>query len=144
LIVIDGGKGQLSSAVHVLQQLGLGGMDVAGLAKARGEKFERVFLPDESEPIPLPPLDPATHLLQRIRDEAHRFAIGYHRRLRNRALTASVLDEIPGLGEARRKKLLTHFGSLVRLRRATRDEIAAVPGVPKGLANRVFDSLHRL
>jgi excinuclease ABC subunit C len=142
LIVIDGGKGQLSAARDVLQQLGLGELDVIGLAKARGEKFERVFLPDETEPVDLPPADPATHLLQRIRDEAHRFAITYHRKLRGRALVASALDEIPGLGDARRTKLLRHFGSLERLRRATRDQIEAVPGLPKGLARLVFDSLH--
>jgi excinuclease ABC subunit C len=142
LVVIDGGKGQLSAAMNVLQQLGLGELDVLGLAKARGEKFERVFLPDETDPIALPPADPATHLLQRIRDEAHRFAISYHRKLRGKALVASALDEIPGLGAARRTKLLRHFGSLARLRGATREEIAAVPGVPKGLARLVHEKLH--
>jgi excinuclease ABC subunit C len=141
LIVIDGGKGQLSAAVNVLQQVGLGEVDVVGLAKAKGEKFERIFLPDESEPIGLPPGHPATHLLQRIRDEAHRFAITYHRKLRGKALVASVLDEIPGLGAARKKALLIHFGSLARLREASREEIEAVPGVPKGLARLVHEKL---
>ncbi|MEW6324795.1 MAG: helix-hairpin-helix domain-containing protein, partial [Nitrospirota bacterium] len=140
-IVIDGGKGQLSAAMNVLQQQGLGELDVIGLAKAREEKFERIFLPDEAEPVALAPGDPATHLLQRIRDEAHRFAVTYHRRLRGKALVASVLDDIPGLGPARKRALLNHFGSLARLRAATREEIAAVAGVPKGLANRVHEKL---
>jgi excinuclease ABC subunit C len=141
LIVIDGGKGQLSAAVNVLQQLGLGEIDVIGLAKAKGEKFERVYLPDESESIVLPPLDSATHLLQRIRDEAHRFAIGYHRKLRGKALVVSVLDEIPGLGKARKTKLLSHFGSLARLKGASQEEIEAVKGIPKGLARLVHEKL---
>jgi excinuclease ABC subunit C len=147
LILIDGGKGQLSAAVNVLQQLGLGesdgpgGIDMIGLAKAKGEKFERVYLPDESEPITLPPGQSATHLLQRIRDEAHRFAIGYHRKLRGKAFVASVLDEIPGLGKARKTKLLSHFGSLATLRAASRNDIEAVKGIPKGLARLVFEKL---
>ncbi len=141
LILIDGGKGQLSAAGNALRQLGLGEAEMIGLAKARGEKFERVFLPDETDPIELPPLDPATHLLQRIRDEAHRFAVTYHRKLRGKALVASVLDEIPGLGAVRKRALLRHFGSLARLRRATREEIEAVKGVPKGLARLVHEKL---
>jgi excinuclease ABC subunit C len=141
LIVIDGGKGQLSASVNVLQQLGLGEIDVIGLAKAKGERFERVYLPDESEPIVLPPGESATHLLQRIRDEAHRFAIGYHRKLRGKALVASVLDEIPGMGKARKMRLLSHFGSLAKLRAASRDEIAAVKGIPGGLARLVHEKL---
>jgi excinuclease ABC subunit C len=141
LIVIDGGKGQLSAAVNVLQQLGLGETDVIGLAKERGVKFERVYLPDESEPIVLSPGHPATHLLQRIRDEAHRFAIRYHRKLRGKALVVSVLDEIPGLGKVRKMKLLRRFGSLAKLRAASREEIEAVKGIPQGLARLVFEKL---
>jgi len=147
LILIDGGRGQLSAAVNVLQQLGLGepdgpdGIDVIGLAKAKGEKFERVYLPDESEPIALPPGQASTHLLQRIRDEAHRFAIRYHRKLRGKAFVASVLDEIPGLGKARKTKLLSHFGSLATLRAASREEIEAVKGIPNGLARLIFEKM---
>ncbi|HUJ79275.1 MAG TPA: excinuclease ABC subunit UvrC [Nitrospiria bacterium] len=141
LIVIDGGKGQLSAAVNVLQQLSLGETDVIGLAKAKGEKFERVFLPDESEPIVLSPGHPATHLLQRIRDEAHRFAISYHRKLRGKALVVSVLDDIPGLGKARKMLLLRRFGSLAKLRAASREEIEAVKGIPSGLARLIVEKL---
>jgi excinuclease ABC subunit C len=144
MIVIDGGKGQLSASMNVLQQSGLVDIDVIGLAKAKGEKFERVYLPDESEPIVLPPGDAATHLLQRIRDEAHRFAISYHRKLRGKALVASALDEIPGLGKARKMKLLRHFGSLASLRAASRDEIAAVKGIPQGLARLVHEKLNKV
>ncbi|HTP41052.1 MAG TPA: excinuclease ABC subunit UvrC [Nitrospiria bacterium] len=141
LIVIDGGKGQLSAAVNVLQQLGLDETDVIGLAKERGEKFERVYLPDESEPVVLTPGHPATHLLQRIRDEAHRFAISYHRKLRGKALVVSVLDDIPGLGKARKVALLRRFGSLAKLRAASREEIEAVKGIPTGLARLIVEKL---
>ena len=141
LILIDGGKGQLSSAVNVLLPLGLGEADVIGLAKAKGEKFERVFLPDESDAIELSPGRPGTHLLQRIRDEAHRFAITYHRKLRGKALVTSVLDDIPGLGAVRKRALLRQFGSLATLRRAALEEIAAVKGMPKGLSRLVYEKI---
>ena len=118
LILIDGGKGQLNAALDVLMELGITGPDVIGLAKARsGEEgsereFERVFLPGVEEPVILDPTSATTHLVARVRDEAHRFAITYHRKLREKKAVRSELDDIPGIGEARKKALLRHFGSV--------------------------------
>lgn len=112
LILIDGGLGQLSAALEGLKQVGQDRIPIMGLAKARGEKEERIFLPGRKNPILLRPTSPATHLVQRIRDEAHRFAVTYHRNLRGKALLSSQLDQIPGIGEIRRKRLLKQFGSL--------------------------------
>lgn len=143
LILIDGGKGQLNAALNVLRELEIGGPDVIGLAKARsGEEgsqreFERVFLPGMSEPIILEPTSAATHLIARVRDEAHRFAITYHRRLRERLAAASELDEVPGVGEARKKALLRHFGSIEKIREASVEEIAAVSGMSRRAAEEI-------
>lgn len=115
LILIDGGLGQLAAAMEGLKQVGHGGQAIMGLAKARGEKDERIFLPGRKNPILLRPNAPATHLVQRIRDEAHRFAITYHRKLRGKAFTASKLDRIIGIGEITRTKLLKTFGSVEAL-----------------------------
>ena len=115
LILIDGGLGQLAAAMEGLKQVGHGGQAIMGLAKARGEKNERIFLPGRKNPIVLRPNAPATHLVQRIRDEAHRFAITYHRKLRGKAFTASKLDRIIGIGEIKRTKLLKEFGSVEAL-----------------------------
>ncbi len=115
LILIDGGLGQLAAAMEGLRQVGHRDQAIMGLAKARGEKDERIFLPGRKNPILLRPNAPATHLVQRIRDEAHRFAIGYHRKLRGKALITSRLDQIIGIGEIRRTKLLKRFGSLEAL-----------------------------
>src|SRR5574340_339711 len=112
LILIDGGLGQLSAALEGLKQVGQDMIPIMGLAKARGEKEERIFLPSRKTPILLRPTSPATHLVQRIRDEAHRFAVTYHRNLRGKALLSSQLDQVPGIGEIRRKRLLKQFGSL--------------------------------
>ncbi|MDP3090024.1 MAG: excinuclease ABC subunit UvrC [Nitrospira sp.] len=112
LILIDGGLGQLAAAMEGLKQAGHGDQAIMGLAKARGEKDERIFLPGRKNPILLRPNAPATHLVQRIRDEAHRFAITYHRKLRGKAFTASKLDQIIGIGEITRTKLLKEFGSV--------------------------------
>ncbi len=112
LILIDGGLGQLSAALEGLKQVGQDRIPIMGLAKARGEKEERIFLPGRKNPILLRPTSPATHLVQRIRDEAHRFAVTYHRNLRGKALLSSQLDQVPGIGEIRRKRLLKQFGSL--------------------------------
>ncbi|MCI0528284.1 MAG: excinuclease ABC subunit UvrC, partial [Nitrospira sp.] len=201
LILIDGGKGQLSAALEVLEQLNLrqkiseglalparapgqasgsasdwpgsGGIgseanrlpdtnrlrasedqhlvsphgpphhiDIIGLAKARDEKDERVFLPGASEAIVLPSASPATHLLQRVRDEAHRFAITYHRKLRDQEMVTSVLDEIDGIGDARKRALLRHFGELERIQQATLEELEKVPELGKVLARRIFNSLN--
>jgi len=141
LIVIDGGKGQLSAALEAMRIVGLTGRDVVGLAKEKGEKFERVFLPGRPESLPLDPASPATHLLQRIRDEAHRFAITYHRKLRGRELVLSVLDEIEGIGETRKKALLKKFGSLDAIRQSSVDEIRVVPGMTRKRAEAVLQAL---
>ncbi|TKB81244.1 MAG: excinuclease ABC subunit UvrC [Nitrospira sp.] len=119
LILIDGGLGQLAAAMEGLKQVGHRDQAIMGLAKARGEKDERIFLPGRKNPILLRPNAPATHLVQRIRDEAHRFAITYHRKLRGKAFTASMLDQIIGIGEITRTKLLKEFGSVDGIAQAT-------------------------
>jgi excinuclease ABC subunit C len=119
LILIDGGLGQLAAAMEGLKRASHHDQAIIGLAKARGEKEERIFLPGRKNPIVLRPNAPATHLVQRIRDEAHRFALGYHRKLRGKALLASQLDQIIGIGEIRRNRLLNQFGSLDRLGEAS-------------------------
>ena len=138
LLVVDGGKGQLGVAVRVLDELGLDDIAVASLAK----RFEEVYRPDRPEPIRIPRDSEALHLLQQIRDEAHRFAITYHRSLRGRRSTASVLDEVPGLGPARRKRLLTGFGSVKALRAASEEDLVALPWLPDTVARAVFARLH--
>ncbi|MEW6245566.1 MAG: excinuclease ABC subunit UvrC [Nitrospirota bacterium] len=123
LVLIDGGLGQLAAAMEGLKQVGRAELPIIGLAKARGEKEERVFLPGRKNPVMLNPSSPATHLLQRIRDEAHRFAVTYHRKLRGNALVASRLDQIIGIGEIRRNTLLKTFGSLETIAQATDEEL---------------------
>ncbi len=141
LILIDGGLGQLSSVDPVLQDYGLGAIDLIGLAKERGERFERVFLPYESDPIALPPGDPATHLLMRVRDEAHRFAISYHRKIRNKAMTETPLQKVEGIGPVRRRALLKHFGSLKKIREASLQALKNAPSMNAKIANAVFVAL---
>jgi len=119
LVLIDGGIGQLAAAMEGLRQVGEHQLPIIGLAKARGEKEERIFLAGRKNPIPLKSQSPATHLLQRIRDEAHRFAITFHRKLRGKALLASKLDQIIGVGEIRRGRLLKRFGSLQQIAAAS-------------------------
>jgi excinuclease ABC subunit C len=119
LILIDGGVGQLAAAMDGLNAVGQQGLPILGLAKARGEKEERIFLAGRKNPVILTPSSPATHLLQRIRDEAHRFAITFHRKLRGKSLVASTLDQISGIGGVRRNRLLNQFGSLDRLAAAS-------------------------
>ncbi|MFI5254211.1 MAG: excinuclease ABC subunit UvrC [Candidatus Limnocylindrales bacterium] len=133
LVLIDGGKGQVSAARAVLDELGLHDMALAGLAKER----EELFLPGRSEPIVLPVTSPALYLVQRLRDEAHRFAITYHRQLRAKAQVRSVLDELPGVGPARKRALLRVFGSARRIREASVEQVAAVPGIGAALAARI-------
>lgn len=123
LILIDGGLGQLSAALEGLKQVGQEQTPIIGLAKARGDKEERIFLPGRKNPIVLRPTSPATHLVQRIRDEAHRFAVTYHRKLRGKALMASELDQVSGIGEIRRRRLLKQFGSLDRIAEATDEQL---------------------
>ena len=138
LVVIDGGKGQLNRAVEVMEGLGVEGVTTVSLAK----RMEEVFVPGEADPILIPRGSEALYLLQRIRDEAHRFALTYHQLRRSKKMTQSALDGIPGLGEARRKKLLKHFGSVKKVREASLDDLRAVPGLPASVAEAVFDNLH--
>ena len=137
LVVIDGGRGQVSAARGVLEQLGLHDLPLAGLAKER----EELFLPDAADPIVLPATSPALYLLQRLRDEAHRFALGYHRSLRRDRQTRSALDGIPGIGPSRRRSLLRAFGSVKGLRAAAVADVAAVPGIGPELAARIVEAL---
>ncbi|HEY8169241.1 MAG TPA: excinuclease ABC subunit UvrC [Candidatus Limnocylindrales bacterium] len=133
LVIIDGGRGQVSAARSVLDELGLHDLPLAGLAKER----EELFLPDRAEPIVLPANSGALYLVQRLRDEAHRFAITYHRQLRAKAQVRSVLDELPGVGPARKRALLRVFGSARKIREATVEQVAAVPGIGSALATRI-------
>jgi excinuclease ABC subunit C len=123
LILIDGGLGQLAAATKALREAGQQNLAVFGLAKAKGDKDERIFLPGRKNPVVLRANSPATHLVQRIRDEAHRFAITFHRKLRGKALVASELDQIIGIGEIRRARLLKQFGSLDRIASASDDDL---------------------
>jgi len=138
LIIVDGGKGQLSAAREVLEGLGLSHLPTFGLAKEN----EWLFGVGRSDPIILPRGSEALFLVQRIRDEAHRFAVGYHRVARKKRTLRSALDEIPGLGPRRRTLLLRRFGSVAGLRRATLDEIRAVEGIPAPLAEVIYSRLH--
>ncbi len=137
LVVIDGGKGQLGMAVEVFKELNITDVPLIGLAK----KFEEVYLPGRSDPVILPRQSSALHLLQYIRDESHRFAITYHRNVRGRAFTKSVLDEIPGVGKKRKQALLTHFNSLEAIRNASVSQIASVNGISEKLANVIYEHL---
>jgi excinuclease ABC subunit C len=139
LVIVDGGKGQLSAAVGVLRELDLGDVPVTGLAK----RFEELYLPGRPEPIILPPRSQGLYLVQRIRDEAHRFAINYHRSVRSRSALASVFDEVEGIGPVRKKALLKRFGSVRRIREASVDELAETPGIPRDLAERLKRHLAR-
>jgi excinuclease ABC subunit C len=140
LILIDGGLGQLAAAIEGLRESGQAGLPIIGLAKARGDKDERVYLAGRKNPVVLKAQSPATHVLQRIRDEAHRFAITYHRKLRGKAVKGSVLDRVIGIGEIRRNRLLKQFGSLTRIASATDEELRAA-GVPAETVNRIRASL---
>ena len=137
LVLVDGGLPQANAAARVLADLGIDDVAVAGLAKAR----EEIWLPGEDFPVVLSRTSEGLYLLQRIRDEAHRFAITYHRTKRSKRMTTSVLDGVPGLGEHRRKALLKQFGSLKRLRNASVDEIATVPGIGRRTAEAVVKAL---
>ncbi|MCM2265718.1 MAG: excinuclease ABC subunit UvrC [Desulfuromonadales bacterium] len=152
-ILIDGGRGQLGVVGVLLEEMGLAqAIDVAGIAKSRVKanvrgkvverSEERLFLPGRSNPVTLPHGSPALFLLERLRDEAHRFAVTYHRKLRGRDQVASALNAIPGIGPQRRKTLLRHFGSVGRLRTASLDELRAVPGLPEAIARFLHAHFH--
>jgi excinuclease ABC subunit C len=138
LVVVDGGAPQVGAAARVLAELGIVDVALCGLAK----RLEEVWLPGEGFPLVLPRTSEGLYLLQRVRDEAHRFAITYHRQKRSQRMTASELDHIPGLGEGRRKALLKHFGSLRKLRAATPAEITEVPGIGRRTAEAIVIALH--
>ena len=139
LLVVDGGAPQVTAAAAALAELRIEDVALCGLAK----RLEEVWLPGEAEPVILPRTSEALYLLQRVRDEAHRFAITYHRQRRSRAMTTSALDGVPGLGESRKRALLTRCGSLKRLRAASVEDIMAVPGVGRRTAEAVAAALHR-
>jgi excinuclease ABC subunit C len=140
LLLVDGGKGQLSVATKVLEELGLHDeIPVASLAK----RFEEVYVPGQADPVQLPRQSEALFLLQRIRDEAHRFAITFHRELRGKRMTVSVLDGIPGLGEVRKKRLTKELGGVNAVKRASLEELQALPWLPDVVAQAVHDKVHR-
>jgi excinuclease ABC subunit C len=140
LVVIDGGKGQLSAGLKALEPLLDRGVTVISLAK----RIEEVFVPGRSEPLEIEAGSEGLKLLQRVRDEAHRFAIDFHRSRRDRSMSGSVLDGIPGVGPARKRALLRHFGSPERMLGASREELEAVPGVPGKLAREIHRQLNRV
>jgi excinuclease ABC subunit C len=162
LLIVDGGKGQLSVARHVVEESGASSVMLAALAKARREnrrpgesdlpeeqaepslkQYERVFLPHRKNPVVLPPDSAALQLLQQVRDEAHRFAITYHRKLRSKKARASFLTEIPGVGPKRMKALLNHFGSLEQIRAASVDELTQVKGITRRVAEAIVEFFMR-
>jgi excinuclease ABC subunit C len=139
LLMIDGGKGQLGAGMKVLQPFVERGVTVVSLAK----KLEEVYVPGRSAPLDLAADSEASQLLQRVRDEAHRFAIDHHRGRRDRAMTGSMLDELKGIGPARKRALLQHFGSPERFLAATREELEAVPGLPGKVGREIHEQLNR-
>jgi excinuclease ABC subunit C len=136
-VVVDGGGPQVNAAAEVMTDMGVSDVAVCGLAK----RLEEVWLPDDSLPVIMSRTSEGLYLLQRIRDEAHRFAITFHRQRRSARMTASDLDKIPGVGETRRKALLRQFGSVKRLAAASADEIAEVPGIGKRTAQAILEAL---
>jgi excinuclease ABC subunit C len=139
LLVVDGGKGQLSVALKVVEDLGLEGeISVAALAK----RFEEIFVPGQADPVRIPRQSEALYLLQRLRDEAHRFAITYHRQLRGKRMTRSSLDGIPGLGPTRKKRLVKELGGVSAVKAASLDQLLALPWLPDGVARAVYEGLH--
>jgi excinuclease ABC subunit C len=139
LLLIDGGRAQLNAVVDVLQDLDLVAVPVAALAK----QFEELYLPDVAEPVLLARNSPALHLVQRIRDEAHRFAVTYHRTLRGKTQVASGLDGLSGIGPARKRALVRAFGSAAGVKRASVAQLEAIPGISKALAESIYTALNQ-
>ncbi|WP_458688576.1 excinuclease ABC subunit UvrC [Nocardia tengchongensis] len=139
LYVVDGGAPQVNAAAEVLDELGITDVAVIGLAK----RLEEVWVPNEPDPVIMPRTSEALYLLQRVRDEAHRFAITFHRSKRSRRMTASALDAVPGLGAARKTALVTHFGSVAKLKQATVEQITEVPGIGVATAKAVLQALQQ-
>jgi excinuclease ABC subunit C len=144
ILFIDGGKGQLHQAEIVLEELQVSGVMLIAIAKGEGRRpgLETLYISGRDQPLSLSPDSMALHLVQQIRDEAHRFAITFHRQKRGKARSKSVLEQIPGIGAKRRKELLRQFGGLQELKRASVEDIAKVHGINLGLAQKIFDSLH--
>jgi excinuclease ABC subunit C len=138
LLLVDGGRGQLNVAVRVLEELGLEDVSVAALAK----RFEEVYLPDREDPVRIARDSEALFLLQQVRDEAHRFAITYHRKLRAESATRSVLDDVPGLGPTRRTRLLREFGSVKKLRAIDQETLTSLSWLPTAVGEAVYERLH--
>jgi excinuclease ABC subunit C len=139
LLLVDGGKGQLGVAIKVVEQLGLADrISVAALAK----RFEEVFVPGMADPIRIPRNSEALYLLQRVRDEAHRFAITYHRQLRNKRMTASALDDITGLGPTRKRRLVKELGGVRGVKAASLDQLIGLAWLPEAVARAVYEKLH--
>src|SRR5262249_53551728 len=143
LVLIDGGPGQLGAAYEVLDELGLSEIKVAAVAKGpdRNAGRERIYLKGK-EPLLLEPRDPVLYCIQKLRDEAHRFAIGAHRAKRKKAITASPLDEVPGIGPVRKRALLQHFGSAKAVSRAGIADLEAVDGISAQMAKTIYDPFH--
>jgi excinuclease ABC subunit C len=137
LVIVDGGKGQLSSACKELQRLGLSELPIIGLAK----EFEEIYRPAHPLPLRLPESSGALRLLQRIRDEAHRFANGFHQLLMKRRIAESLLDDCPGVSQTRKQVLLKKFGSVARIKRATPEQIAELAGIGPRLAQQIHEYL---
>lgn len=144
LVLIDGGKGQLGVALGVLEELGIQDLPVVGVAKGpdRHAGRERFFMPDAHEPVTLHQNDPVLYYVQRLRDEAHRFAIGTHRAKRSKALSSNPLDDVPGIGPKRRRALLHHFGSGRAVKRAGLTDLEAVDGISKAVAKKIYEHFH--
>jgi excinuclease ABC subunit C len=138
LVVVDGGQPQVNAAARALAELGIDDVYVVGLAK----RLEEVWLPDSDFPVILPRASAGLYLLQRIRDEAHRFAISFHRQKRGKAMTVSALDGVPGLGESKRKALLAEFGSVRSIKVATAEELTAAKGIGPSLAEAIVRHFH--
>ncbi|HSO25794.1 MAG TPA: helix-hairpin-helix domain-containing protein, partial [Methanobacteriaceae archaeon] len=139
LILVDGGKGQLKVATEVLKSLNLNNIPVIGLAK----EFEHIFIPQMNEPIILPRNSQALFLLQRIRDEAHRFAVSYHRNLRSKEIDYSELDEIKGVGQKRKMNLLRHFGDIESIKKAEIDDLMLIKGMNKKVAREIYNHFRK-
>jgi excinuclease ABC subunit C len=144
LVLIDGGKGQVGASRAALMELQLGDLALAGIAKGPGRRpgRETIYKGGNNARLKLAPDTPAMHLIQQIRDEAHRFAISGHRNRRSKARKSSVLETINGLGPKRRRELLRHFGGLQGIRRAGIDDLVQVPGVSRILAEKIYDRFH--
>jgi excinuclease ABC subunit C len=140
LIVVDGGAPQVAAAQRALDELGITDVALCGLAK----RLEEVWMPGDKDPLILPRTSEGMYLLQRIRDEAHRFAITFHRSRRSKVMLESLLDEIPQLGETRRAALLDRFGSVTAMRKASAEELAATPGIGATIASIIFNHLQNL